>query len=182
MLNYSVEAQYLLDIFKAANISYTWATVYVGRKLKLLPIKEVEKYAIEYLIEHPECKDQRIAELAFGVKEEEIDDLLIKVAEDLDLEVLQENSEVWNLEWRKWRYCILKSMQTNIQDAEKLLDAISFVYADFGYPEDMIRFIYYMPQQHEVTNNIDQNRQTLLHNFNEFLNKEREKIMEETKD
>jgi hypothetical protein len=177
MLNYLVEAQYPLDIFKEANISYSWETIYVGRKLKLLPIKEVGKYAVEYLAKHAECKNQHIAELAFGAEEQEINNLLKKVAKTLDSEILQENSEVWNLEWRKWRYCILKSIQTNIRDAEKLLDAISFVYADFGYPEDMISFIYYMPQKSEVTNNIDQNRKTLLNNFNEFLNQEKNKIM-----
>lgn len=176
MYNYSIEAQYPLDIFKAENIPYSWVTIYVGRKLRLLPIKEIEKYAIEYLMDHPECKDRYVAELAcdvFYYDNQEINKLLVDVFKSLNLEIINENSTVWCLEWRKWRYCILKSMRANIQDTEKLLDAVSFAYADFGYPDDMCEIVYYMPIEDACIDQLDLGHKRLLRCLDDFLKQER---------
>jgi len=74
---------YSLDIFKENKIDYTWDTVFVGRKLGLLKPAEVTRHAVEYLLENPECNDPYIAELASGVSDNEVDELLEKALESI---------------------------------------------------------------------------------------------------
>jgi hypothetical protein len=68
-----------LNIFEKNNIAYNWKTICVGKKLGLLDHKEVESYAIKYLEGHPTCVNPYITEIAYGVKEIELENLLTKV-------------------------------------------------------------------------------------------------------
>lgn len=177
MSNYKIEDQYPLSIFKEAHIPYSWDTIYVGRELKLLTGKEIEKYVTEYLMLHPECNNQYVIELATETEDSMIKPLLIKVFEYLGLPIIEKDSKRWNIEWIKWRYCILKFMQRNIKNINELLEAISFIYADFGYPEDMGSFIYYMPAE-----GINDNKEQLLTKLNHFLEQEKHRIESKTID
>jgi len=146
-MNFKVEAQYPISIFKNNNIPCSWTTVKVGWDLKRLTEKEIGVFALDYSELHPGLINEYISELVFGVKDYQAAEYLAKVFDSLSLELPEEASPIWNQEWRKWRFCIMSEMYTNIKDHDELLVAIDGVYADFGYPVDMVPFIYYMPSE-----------------------------------
>jgi len=137
---------YLLDIFKENNIHYSWSTIFVGRKLGFLFSGEVSKYAVEYLMSNPDCTDSSVAELAYGVAENKVDELLEKALKSIRWESVEKDGPTWNLEKRKWRYCILKKLEKSFTNLRSFFDSFEMIYADFGYPEDMADFLYDIPE------------------------------------
>jgi hypothetical protein len=78
--NCSFEEKNTFDIFKRAGVYYSWLTVYVGRKLNRLTDNEVERYATEYLVEHADCTNINIIQLACNeIESKDIDDKYIKL-------------------------------------------------------------------------------------------------------
>lgn len=143
--NFAVEAKYPLNIFKTSGLECSWNTIKTGWDLKRLTVDEIGKFALNYLETQPNLVNLYISELIFGIKDYEVNDYLKKLFISLNLSWPEEGSSVWNQEWRKWRFCILNTMIQNITEKEVLLETIEGLYADFGYPEDMTPFIYYMP-------------------------------------
>jgi hypothetical protein len=173
--------QFSLDIFKKYNISYSWETILIGRALKLIEPLAIEQFAVEYLLKNPECKNLSIIELAFGASANEIDSLLEKVSKTLNIHITIQ-TDIWNLERIKWRYCILKEFDAAIQNNEALLIEIEGVYAFFGYPDDMAELIYYMPPKDlnlydPSKHTYEENCQRLINNFHAFLEKEKINIL-----
>lgn len=174
---------YTLDIFKENNIDYSWATVYVGKKLGFLKLDQISEYAVEYLTQNPDCTDSNIAGLAYGVSENEIDEVLTKVFKNIGLNI-EKDSPIWNLEKRKWRYCILKYFLTAIKDQNYLLTKIDEIYSDFGYPVDMVEFIHYPPEagfnklMGASKDQIDTHIKELLTAFESYLQEEKHRIQE----
>ncbi len=66
------------------------------------------------------------------------------------------------------RYAILASLDSN---GDELLADIEDVYADFGYPEDMNSFIYYMPAAER-----DPSPEKLIKRFQAFLAEEKVRL------
>ncbi|MGB8468124.1 MAG: DUF2247 family protein [Candidatus Babeliales bacterium] len=131
-----------LIIFKKYGIEYTWMTLYVGRMLGLVTNHDVEQYATEYLIQNPELTDMYVAELAARTYADDyvVDDKLITVLRHFGCLIIKDSPQ-WNIEKRKWRYCILQNIaEVYVNECENLLQAFDDVYADFGYPEDMKPF------------------------------------------
>ena len=62
---------------------------------------------------------------------------------------------------------------SNVQD---VLVKIEGVYADFGYPEDMKHFIYYMPADEEIGLNYEENCTQLVKKLKKFLQEEKMRI------
>jgi|GEM_PF-758380 len=175
-MNFDVEAKYPLSIFRDNNILCTWNSIKVGWDLKRLTEKEIGNFALDYLELHPGLISEYISELVFGVRDYQVAEYLKKVFASLGLELPEEGTRIWNQEWRKWRFCIMREMHKNIHDNEKLLMAISGVYADFGYPIDMASFIYYMPplDPTDIEHlNPDQARGRLVVKLDAFLIRER---------
>ena len=133
-----------LSILKENEISYSWNTLRVGKKYDLLDSAQIEEYATQYLSEHPQETSQFIVDLACYDKAMPIDDILNKVADTIDGKINIDTPK-WELEKRKLRYCVLVYLKNHISDTRELLDKIALVYDDFGFPEDMEDFIYYMP-------------------------------------
>lgn len=129
--------QYTLNIFKKAGIPYSWNTIYIGRKIDLLYFEEVMNYAIEFLLAHPEIINPYIAELASGTQENLTDEMLTKALLTMEYELPRKDCPIWNLEKRKWQYCILWLLKNTLSNPVELLDAIRLVYKDFGCPSDM---------------------------------------------
>lgn len=70
-----------LSFFEKNNISISWDTVLVGRKLKLAGNIFIEDYATKYLIE-TNTNNIKIIELAYGIKDDYIiDNILQKLSE-----------------------------------------------------------------------------------------------------
>ncbi len=87
-----------LNDFKKNNISISWKTIYIGRKLNLINSKFIEDFASQYLSEHYKLDNINIIELAYGLKDDfEINDKLEKLLEELNIKI-EENSKEWNIE------------------------------------------------------------------------------------
>lgn len=98
------EETHTLELFKKFHISYSWLTMYVGRKLGNFSAKEIEKYAEEYLLENPDCTNRHIVQLAcHEIVEEDIDNALLKILKDLQLEPIEKSSNQWAIESDKWQ-------------------------------------------------------------------------------
>lgn len=59
-----------------------------------------------------------------------------------------------------------------MNDEDDLLNGIAEFYSSNGYPEDMVSFINYMPQEVPTT------KKELIERFHQFLDSENEKINE----
>jgi hypothetical protein len=169
--------KYPIKIFKDNNMACSWNTIKVGWDLHCLAIEEVKKFALEYLEQYPDVINEYISELVFDISESKVSIYLKKIFESLELKEPKKYTSEWNKEWLKWRYCIINEIIKSILDKEELLNSIEAVYADFGYPEDMTEFIYYMPQKdldHPVSSHEAHNR--LVIKLKKFLEKEKVKI------
>lgn len=169
-----MEAKYPLSIFKNSGLECSWSTVKVGWDLKRLTIEEIGKFALDYLETRPNLINLYISELIFGVKDYEMDDYLKELFISLNLSLPEEESSVWNQEWRKWRFCILNAMVKNITDDQELLETVEGLYADFGYPQDMVPFIYYMPSGDDLSQlTYEECLKRLVNKIHNFLVKEK---------
>ena len=64
-------------------------------------------------------------------------------------------------------------MRDTEKDIGRLLEQIDIIYADFGYPEDMEKFITYMPSNDEynpLKHKLEDNRYYLLSKLDDFIN------------
>ncbi|MDE4454434.1 DUF2247 family protein [Psychrobacter sp. DAB_AL62B] len=66
----------------------------------------------------------------------------------------------------RWRYIILLWLFSNRNNDSIDYDRINTVYASFGYPSNMEKFVSYMPTSQENNKNSYQN---ILHNWKEYL-------------
>ncbi|MCP1528021.1 MULTISPECIES: DUF2247 family protein [Bacillus] len=167
-----------IEVLKTYNIHYDWKTIYVGIRLDLISYKEISKYAVEYLSNHIECENSLILELAWGAGDPDEDYRKLQmVLVELYNDLIEEESSQWDIEKRKWRYGITSHLkEINKNSTEKLLDELSEVYADFGYPEDMEPFIHYMPPSdgyNPLLYSKEENINRLASLFEEFLQKEK---------
>ncbi|WP_111291160.1 DUF2247 family protein [Bacillus safensis] len=169
--------KYSIEVLKTYNIHYDWKTIYVGINLDLISYVEISKYAVEFLTNHTECENSLILELAWGAgnPDEDYRKLQMLLVE-LNNNLVEEDDQ-WDIEKRKWRYCITSHLkELNGTSHEKLLDELSEVYADFGYPEDMEPFIHYMRPSNDYNPLLyskEKNINRLLSLFEEFLQKEK---------
>ena len=173
-MHFLVEAKYPIRIFQNNGLVCSWITIKVGWDLKRLDLDEIRDFAISFLEAHPTLINEYIAELIFGVREYEFENLIKKIFKSLMMDFPIKKSSLWNQEWRKWRYCIISEMINQISDPQELLLRVEGAYADFGYPEDMKHLIYYMPSN-EVSNQEEANI-NLIKKINTFLKEERERI------
>lgn len=171
-----METKYSIQIFKNNGLNCSWATVQVGWDLKCLDADEVGKFAIDFLETHPNVINEWISEFIFGVKDYEVEELLKRVFKSLKLEFPMKKSSLWNQEWRKWRYCMISETIKNVSDVQDLLIKIDGIYVDFGYPEDMISFIYYMPSDEVNNEGHEKSCAHLAIKINNFFKEERERI------
>ncbi|MGN1034513.1 MAG: DUF2247 family protein [Oscillospiraceae bacterium] len=84
-----------------------------------------------------------------------------------------ERKQRYEFSKRKWRYCILQYLANSNLDFYSMFEQ---VYALFGYPEDMLNFIPYMPPQDNykpILHTNMKNQTRLLNNLSVFLNTEK---------
>ena len=173
-----MDRKYSLDIFKDCDFEVSWNTIKVGYDLDRLTSEEIGKFAMQFLEMHPSLVNEYVSELILGIKEEDLDIYLQRLFDSLNLTIPKENSYMWNMEWYKWRYCIIYKMLQHITDEEKLLESVEGLYSDFGYPEDMSPFIYYMPlEENNIPTDSRIARSRLVSNLKKFLAKEKERLV-----
>ncbi|MCY8208532.1 DUF2247 family protein [Bacillus subtilis] len=94
---------YTVEIIKKKEFECNWITLFISRQFKLISSQEVTNYAVNYLVNNPNIKDENIFELAWEQTEERADALLDHI-------VSNSRSEVLNREYHKWLYTVLKNI------------------------------------------------------------------------
>ena len=173
-----------IEILDTMNIRYDWKTLYVGLSLDIMEIEEVSKYATSLMSKESYVDNEFINELVWGVDGKLKGELLSKMSYELDLKDLIEDSELWNFEVQKLRYCTLKFLRNTIKNNKELLKKVSEIYADFGYPSEMEGFIPYMPPKdgYDPTKySVEENYAHMVKIFDVFLEREKELIGNEVR-
>ena len=169
----------LLEFLERLGCSYDWFTLWVGRSLGLIETSEVTQYAEKYIADKAQEKNPLIIELAWNNKPQIVDDNLQKLVVEIYGQSLNQESSKWIEEERKWRYCILKKLRTNIENYEQLLERVADVYS-VGYPKEMESFIYYMPPSDgydPMKYSKEQNQKRLVQILDIFLKKENDELI-----
>lgn len=87
-----------------------------------------------------------------------------KIENRIDGTVITNDDSVNN----KWKYIIILWLFNNRENNDNDYDKINTVYADFGYPSDMEKFVSYMPIQES---NENQGYKGILDNWKDYLEK-----------
>lgn len=123
--------------FSPERTHWSWQELLYGLENQIITRNDVVNYAAHILDEEISGFDL-ILKLAIA---DEYEDILSCLRELANLETYEEKEEIKD----KWRYLILKELHDNQTDKDQLNEKVEEIYADFDYPEDMIRFIRYMP-------------------------------------
>lgn len=158
----------LIDLRKK-QISYDWKTIYVGVIQKFFESKVISDYAVE-LMEKGE-DDDFITELAWGEDSNDIQQVLFELKNHYSPD-LEEDSSDYKIEEQKLRFVYLSELNDTITDTDDLLKKIAEFYGNNGYPEDMVEFINYMPQE------VPTSKEDLINRFHCFLSSEENKVKE----
>lgn len=158
----------LIDLRKK-QIWYDWKTIYVGIIQKFFEFKVISDYAVE-LMEKGE-DDDFITELAWGVDSNDIQQVLFELKNHYFPD-LEEDSSDYEIEEQKLRFVSLSELNETVTDTDDLLKKIAEFYGNNGYPEDMVEFINYMPQE------VPTSKEDLINRFHFFLNSEENKVKE----
>lgn len=157
----------------------SWLTIYVGYQLNFLSHSEISYYARDYLLKNADCTNQYIAQLAYEADKDNTERCLVKILTYLKYPPIEKDDKLWNLEKRKWRFYILKSI-TSANDVEKLINEIESVYCDFEHPNDMNSLIHYRPEAgfRTVIGNsiIVETPHDFLNRFSTFLENEKKDL------
>ncbi|KRN56364.1 DUF2247 family protein [Carnobacterium divergens] len=158
----------LIDLRKK-QIWYDWKTIYVGIIQKFFEFKVISDYAVE-LMEKGE-EDDFITELAWGVDSNDIQQVLFELKNHYFPD-LEEDSSDYEIEEQKLRFVSLSELNETVTDTDDLLKKMAEFYGNNGYPEDMVEFINYMPQE------VPTSKEDLINRFHYFLNSEENKVKE----
>lgn len=164
---------YEINIFDKIKMQLDWAMVYYGIKNDILNIDIAQEFACRKL----ECDDQLSAEeLELSWNSSNRLDVLELIKRILETQGnVQQRIECAK---DKIRIAIIVHLRETEKDKAKLLEQIDMVYAEFDYPEDMEKFISYMPHDDEfVSKNhtIDENRNYLVSKIDDFIKEQQKK-------
>lgn len=154
-----------LNMMDLADISYSWKTIYTALLHDFIEVSEVEKYAFK-VIESINYEDNEfINDLVWGGKEKE------EIVNNMLEEKLVTNVICFEeFELSKIKYTILFYLKNRYEGSnEELLRSIELVYADFGYPNDMSTFIYYMPTNDKIASTKEEREINMISKFNKYL-------------
>ena len=149
----------LTDLNKRG-IKYDWKTIFVGIHENYFSKDIISDYAVELLENGDES--EFVSELAWGVSSEELKKVMFGI-KNTHFPQLDEKSAILKAENRKLRYVFLSKLKVECKQDNELLNKIAEFYGNHHYPEDMMTFINYMPQEDPTT------IEDMVNRFNEFL-------------
>jgi len=129
--------KYNLQLFKENNLKCNWITLYVGRQLGLISHSVVAKYALKTIEKNDEFDNELILELAWNLEEAELDMILENLIYQIHGSQINEESIEWDIEKRKWRYCVLSDICKRINDEQGLYEEVEEIFSLFECPSDM---------------------------------------------
>lgn len=156
-----------LTELRKMQINYDWKTIYVGIVQNFFESKVISDYAVELMEKGND--DDLVIELAWGVDSNDIQQTLFELRNRYFPD-FEEDSDDYQVEEQKLRFVYLSELSETANDTEDLLKKIAEFYGNNGYPEDMVEFINYMPQE------VPTSKEGLINKFHRFLSLEENKI------
>ena len=170
---------YGINIFDKIKMPLDWAMVYHGIKKNILDIDIAHEFACRRL-EYDEQISEEELELSWNSNNRL--DVLELIEKILDSQGNVEESIERAKD--KIRIAIIIYLRETEKDKARLLEQIDMIYADFDYPDDMEKFISYMPICDEFvpeSRTIEDNRNYLLSKLDNFIEEQQEKYQLEMK-
>jgi len=149
-----------LKDFKNRHINYDWKTIFVGVQENYFSKDVISDYALE-LMENGD-ESGIVSELAWGVSSEDLDKVMVEIKTNY-FPHLDEESTILLEENRKLRFVCLSEIKESCKEDNELLNKIAEFYGNHHYPEDMVSFVNYMPQEVPTT------KEDLVNRFDKFL-------------
>ena len=111
-----------------------WHALQVGLQQGWASRRDVIDFAVDWLVSHQDENDHRVALMAGGEScdDEELGQLLSSYVSSNDLSFSEDDTK------DKWRLAHLWALNASEQNSELQLDRLEELYAEFGYPEDMM--------------------------------------------
>ncbi|WP_107839305.1 DUF2247 family protein [Metasolibacillus meyeri] len=153
-----------LKDLKSKNIKYDWKTIFVGVQENYFSRDIISEYAVELM----EIGDESefVSELAWGVSSEDLDKVMLEIKTNY-FPHLDDDSAILVEENRKLRFVCLSEIKKRYKEDNELLNKIAEFYGNHHYPEDIVSFVNYMPQEVLTT------KEDMVNRFNKFLELER---------
>ncbi|MDQ0233540.1 DUF2247 family protein [Metabacillus malikii] len=153
-----------LKDLKNRNIIYDWKTIFVGVQENYFSKDVISDYAVE-LMEFGD-ESEFVRELAWGVSSEDLDKVMLEIKTKY-FPQLEEESAILVEENRKLRFVCLSEIKERCKEDNELLNKIAEFYGNHHYPEDMVSFVNYMPQE------VPTSKEDMVNRLEEFLKLER---------
>lgn len=149
-----------LKDLKNRHIEYDWKTIFVGVQENYFSKDVISDYAVELM----EIGDESgfVSELAWGVSSEDLGKVMLEIKTNY-FPQLNEESTILVEENRKLRFVCLSEMRERCKEDNELLNKIAEFYGNHHYPEDMVSFVNYMPQEVPTT------KENMVNRLDEFL-------------
>ncbi|MFY0517973.1 DUF2247 family protein [Lysinibacillus sp. UGB7] len=149
-----------LKDLKNRNIKYDWKTIFVGVQENYFSKAVISDYAVELM----EIGNESgfVSELAWGISSEDLDKVMLEIKTKYFPQLDDENT-ILEEENRKLRFVCLSEIKERCKEDNELLNKIAEFYGNHHYPEDMVSFINYMPQEVPTT------KKDLVYRFDKFL-------------
>ncbi|MER2090813.1 MAG: DUF2247 family protein, partial [Sporosarcina sp.] len=106
-----------------------------------------------------------VSKLAWGVSSEELEEVLLEIKMNY-FPQLDEESAILVEENRKLRFVCLSKIREKYKEDHELLNKIAEFYGNHHYPEDMVSFVNYMPQEVPTT------KEDMINRLDKFLKME----------
>lgn len=156
-----------LKDLKNKHIKYDWKTIFIGIQENYFNKDVISDYAVELMDIGDES--EFVSELAWGVSSEDLDKAMLEIKTNY-FPQLDEESTMLVEENRKLRFVCLSEIKERCKEDNELLNEIAEFYGNHHYPEDMVSFVNYMPQEVPTT------KEDLINRFEKFLNLERSRF------
>lgn len=156
-----------LKDLKDRNIKYDWKTIFVGVQENYFSKDIISDYAVELMEIGGES--EFVSELAWGVSSEDLDKVMLEIKTNY-FPQLDEESTILVEENRKLRFVCLSKIKEKYKEDNELLNKIAEFYGNHHYPEDLVSFVNYMPQEVPTT------KEDMVNRFEKFLKLERVRL------
>ncbi|MED0905059.1 hypothetical protein CN327_03960 [Bacillus cereus] len=156
-----------LKDLKNKHIKYDWKTIFIGIQENYFNKDVIFDYAVELMDIGDES--EFVSELAWGVSSEDLDKVMLEIKTNY-FPQLDEESTMLVEENRKLRFVCLSEIKERCKEDNELLNEIAEFYGNHHYPEDMVSFVNYMPQEVPTT------KEDLINRFEKFLKLERSRF------
>lgn len=123
---------YNIDTIKRNGFDCKWATLFIGRQLRVISSVEVINFAVEFLEENTTVNNELILDLAWEQTEERVDELLERL-------ISGSTQADMAKEYHKWLYSIVSEIYHNAAH-ENFFEEIEYVFQRFNSPKHMFDF------------------------------------------